>query len=113
MSRIASGLRAWVVQRATAVYLGIFGTYLLLHFVFDRPTSHAELQGWVAHPVVALGLLLFIPALLLHAWVGIRDVLMDYAKPVAIRVAALWLVAIIFIASGLWAAQAILLARMG
>ncbi len=43
MSRRASGLKAWVVQRATAIYLALFGVYLTLHFALDAPADHAAL----------------------------------------------------------------------
>ncbi len=111
MSRRASGLKAWFLQRASAVYLGLFGTYLALYFALAPPASHAELVGWATSPWVALGLLLLIPLLLAHAWVGIRDVFMDYLKPIALRATAMTLVGLIFLASGLWAAQAIIAAR--
>jgi len=112
MSRRASGLKAWVVQRVTAVYLALFGTYLALAFVFAPPADHAALVNWVTGPWVMLGLLVFIPVLLAHAWVGIRDVFMDYVKPIGGRVLALSLIAFLFLASGLWAAQALIVARI-
>ena len=34
---------------------------------------------------MALALLAFFAALLLHMWVGLRDVLLDYAKPAGLR----------------------------
>jgi succinate dehydrogenase / fumarate reductase membrane anchor subunit len=111
VSRRASGLKAWFLQRATAVYLGLFGIYLALYFMLAAPASHAELVAWAASPWVALGLLLFIPILLAHAWVGIRDVLMDYMKPIVLRATAMTLVGFVFLASGLWAAQAVIAAR--
>jgi succinate dehydrogenase / fumarate reductase, membrane anchor subunit len=112
MSRQASGLMAWVVQRATSVYLGIFLTYLLIYFAFNAPADHAELVAWVNHPIVALGLVLFVPVLLAHAWVGIRDVLIDYVNRLGLRIALLSLFAFIFIASGLWAFKAIITAGL-
>jgi succinate dehydrogenase / fumarate reductase membrane anchor subunit len=48
-----------------------------------------------------------IPLLMAHAWVGIRDVLMDYVKPLGARVGAMAAFALVFLASGLWALQAI------
>lgn len=112
MSRQASGLMAWIIQRATSIYLALFLTYLLIHFVLDAPADHAELVAWVAHPVVALGLLLFVPLLLAHAWVGIRDVLIDYVHALWPRIGLYSLVAFVFVASGLWAFKAIITAGL-
>lgn len=112
MSRQASGLMAWVVQRATAVYLGLFLGYLLIHFTLQPPVDHAALKAWVTQPLVSAGLLLFIPVLLAHAWVGIRDVLIDYVHPLGTRVLLLSLFAFCFLASGLWALKAIIAAGL-
>ena len=59
------------------------------------------------------GVLLATVALLLHAWVGIRDVLIDYVPPLAARLTLLTLFGLGFVASGIWALQVILLARAG
>lgn len=112
MSRRASGLKAWLVQRVSAIYLALFGLYLVLHFVVAPPPDHAALAGWIAAPWVALGLLLFIPLLLAHAWVGMRDVLIDYVKPTGLRIALLSALALMLLASGLWALQALILIQV-
>ncbi|MBV5308321.1 succinate dehydrogenase, hydrophobic membrane anchor protein [Chromatium okenii] len=110
MSRHASGLMAWLIQRASAVYLALFMGYLLIHFIFDAPATHAALVAWIKQPLIASGLLLWIPLLLAHAWVGIRDVLLDYVHPLGLRLSLLMLFGFIFIASGLWLFKAIITA---
>ena len=112
MSRRASGFRAWVVQRLSGIFLALFGTYVVLHFAFDAPADHAAFKAWVASPWVSLGLLMSILPLMAHAWVGTRDVFIDYLRPTLLRVTALSLMAFVFLASGLWAAQAIIIARI-
>jgi succinate dehydrogenase / fumarate reductase membrane anchor subunit len=113
MSRRASGLKAWLVQRISAVYLGLFGLYLALYFAIAPPQDHGQLAAWASSPWVAVGLLVFIPLLLAHAWIGIRDVLIDYIKPIGVRVGLLALFALVFLASGLWALQALILVQIG
>lgn len=110
MSRQASGVMAWLAQRVTAVYLAIFLTYLFGHFLLDAPASDEALRAWVAQPLVTASLLLLFPIILTHAWVGIRDVFLDYVKIVALRVILLSLVAFMFLASGLWGFKAIVIA---
>jgi succinate dehydrogenase / fumarate reductase membrane anchor subunit len=104
---------AWIIQRATAIYLGLFLGYLLIHFTLAPPADHAALRAWVTQPLVSAGLLLFLPVLLAHAWVGIRDVLIDYVHTLGARVALLTLFAFAFLASGLWALKAIIAAGLG
>jgi succinate dehydrogenase / fumarate reductase membrane anchor subunit len=112
MSRQASGLKAWVVQRASAVYLALFSVYLLLYFALDPPADHAALADWAASPWVSAAFLLFIPLLLAHAWIGIRDVLLDYVHPIGARVILLGLFALMLLGSGLWAMKALIAAGM-
>lgn len=112
MSRRASGLRAWFVQRASAIYLLLFIVYLLQHIIISPPQDFAAWQGWVAQPPVGLGLLLFFASLLLHAWVGFRDVLIDYVHPTAIRVSVLTVVGFVLIGCAFWVLRIIFMATI-
>ncbi|MCP3671947.1 MAG: succinate dehydrogenase, hydrophobic membrane anchor protein [Gammaproteobacteria bacterium] len=105
MSRRASGFRAWVFQRITAVYLGLYFLFLAWYVLFSAPTSYVEWREWVANPVINLSLLFFAFSLLLHAWVGTRDIIIDYIKPLMIRVTMLVFLAIGLMGSGLWTAK--------
>jgi succinate dehydrogenase / fumarate reductase membrane anchor subunit len=49
--------------------------------------------------------LIFFAALLLHAWVGLRDVVLDYVRPAAARVAVFALLSLVLTAQGLWVAR--------
>ena len=110
MSRQASGLRAWVFQRITAIFLLLYFPYLIFSFALSAPASHAELVAWLHHPLVGIGFLLFVGALLLHAWVGVRDAIIDYVHPLGIRVTALTLLALALMGCGLWALKVVVLA---
>jgi len=112
MSRTASGLRAWVLQRITAIYLGLFTLYLLVLLLAG---GHGDWRQWrdlFAQPLMSVATLLYVLAMLLHAWIGVRDVLIDYVRPLALRISLLALVGLGLVACGLWAAQALLLARL-
>ena len=112
MSRQASGFKAWVVQRVTAVYIALFVLYAVVHFTVDAPADVVAWRAWMASPVVSMALLLFFAALLMHAWIGIRDVLIDYIHPLSLRVVVLSAFAIALIGTGLWVAQVIFLVRV-
>ncbi|MBT3091418.1 MAG: succinate dehydrogenase, hydrophobic membrane anchor protein [Candidatus Thiodiazotropha endolucinida] len=107
MSRHATGLRAWFLQRATAIYLLLFIIYVLQHMIANPPQDYHAWQGWIAQPLVGLGILLFFTSLLLHAWVGFRDVLIDYIHPTAIRVTVLTLVGFVLVGCAIWVLQII------
>ena len=103
-----SGLPAWLVQRASAVYMLFFIAYLLAHFGFDPPRSFDSWRGWVASPGVSLAMGAFFCALLAHAWVGVRDVILDYVRPAAARPAALAALAACLVAVAAWVARILL-----
>lgn len=112
MSRKASGLKAWALQRLTAIYVGLFSLYLLAVLLFAAPEGYAAWQAWFANPAMAIATLLFVVTVLVHAWVGVRDVLIDYVKPIAVRVSLLAVIALVLLGSGLWAAQSLILVRL-
>lgn len=112
MSRKASGLKAWAVQRLTAIYIGLFALYFVAALLFDAPTGFVEWRAWLGGPVVSVAMLLFIVTILMHAWIGVRDVLIDYVHPIAIRAALLGVIGLSLVAIGLWAAQALILVRL-
>ena len=110
MSRRAHGLRAWLLQRFSAVYLLLFIVYLFIHFNRAPLADFVQWQGWLADPLVNLATGLFILSLLVHAWVGIRDVIMDYVTHTGLRVALLATVALTMTGCGLWSLRVLFLA---
>ena len=109
MSRPTHGLRDWLLQRFTAVYLGGFLVYLVAHLYYQRQHSYQQWHDWITHPVMAVATTTFILALLVHGWVGMRDVVLDYVQTLRLRLLVLALIALVFIACGLWALQILLL----
>ena len=85
MNRASYGVRSWLLQRLTAAYLLGSLAYFLLHLLNARPLAYAAWRAWVAGPAMSVAVLLFFAALLYHAWVGLRDVVIDYVKPLPAR----------------------------
>lgn len=80
-----TGLRAWWVQRASAVGMLLFVLFLLNSSAVHPMHTHSQWRDWVARPAITLAFGLFFTALLAHMWVGLRDVLLDYARPAGRR----------------------------
>jgi succinate dehydrogenase / fumarate reductase, membrane anchor subunit len=80
-----TGVKAWWIQRASAVYMLAFVIFLLATFALDPLHDYAQWRGWVGRPSIKVALATFFAALLPHMWVGLRDVLLDYAKPPALQ----------------------------
>jgi succinate dehydrogenase / fumarate reductase membrane anchor subunit len=96
------GLRSWVVQRISAIYMSIFFIYLFLHIYFNSPHSYQEWRDWVSQVPVNSMLVLFVIALLLHVWVGMRDVVMDYIHHLGLRLLILTLLIGGLFVLGIW-----------
>ena len=110
MKKALSGLRPWLVQRFTAVYMLAFIVFALGYFTVDAPHSYVAWYAWITGPWVLMTTALFFVALLLHAWVGLRDVVLDYVKPLGLRVSVLAALALALIGLALWMLQILLLA---
>ena len=56
-----------------------------LHFVIDPPRSYLAWRGWIMSAGVSIATAVFFAALLVHAWIGLRDVILDYVHPAPLR----------------------------
>ncbi len=111
-SRRVSGMQAWALQRITAVYLAIYIVYMIGFFIFTPPVSYEAWQLWVARPHVSMAMLLFFGSVFLHAWVGVRNVLIDYVHLFSLRFTLLTLVGMALLACGVWSLEVVMSARI-
>ena len=79
------GLGSWLVQRMTAVVMILYTIVLLGVFLVEPPSNYAAWKALFAHGWMRAMTLLFLGSLLFHAWIGMRDVYMDYVKPIGLR----------------------------
>ena len=95
--RLFDGQRAWVVQRVSALLLLVLIVFGVLALPFASPLDFA---GWRAFAGGVLGgplIALLFGALCAHAWVGMRDIVLDYIQPRGLRLAVLSLIAIVLV----------------
>ncbi|MCZ2440129.1 MAG: succinate dehydrogenase, hydrophobic membrane anchor protein [Burkholderiales bacterium] len=79
------GLRDWMSQRATAVLMAIFTIVLLVQVLMPGPMGYDKWAGIFAPQWMKFLTFVVIISLAWHAWVGVRDIWMDYIKPVWLR----------------------------
>jgi succinate dehydrogenase / fumarate reductase membrane anchor subunit len=108
MSRQTHALGAWLIQRFSAVYLAGFLAYLVIHFLTRQTHGYDAWRVWLAQPAVALASAGFMLALVLHGWVGVRDIILDYIQSLGLRLLLLALSGTLLAASGLWAVRLLL-----
>ena len=85
MSFQAQGMRAWLLQRLTAVYIAVYSLFLIVWIVSNSPVNYSGWYGLFSQPIMLIATILFYLSLFIHAWVGVRDILVDYAKPSSVR----------------------------
>ncbi|VAW67985.1 hypothetical protein MNBD_GAMMA09-2358 [hydrothermal vent metagenome] len=101
------GLRPWMIQRISAVYIAICIIYLIILLIADSPLNVNDWANWVATPYNNIGIGLLLIAVLWHAWIGVRDIVLDYVPNVAARLLVLTLVGGTIMGSGLWGIKAL------
>src|SRR5882724_63446 len=72
------GLGEWRLQRLTALALIPLGLYFAASILWLAKSDHGTAAAWLASPPVALLVILFVIAGLVHALVGLQSVLLDY-----------------------------------
>jgi succinate dehydrogenase / fumarate reductase membrane anchor subunit len=79
------GLRDWLAQRITAGIMAVYSLIVLAVLFTNFPLGYGAWKALFQHGWMRVATLLFAVSLAWHAWVGMRDVLMDYVKPTALR----------------------------
>ncbi len=79
------GMRDWLSQRVTASLMAIFTVVLLAQLLMPGALGYDRWAGIFSAQWMKLLTLVTFIALAWHAWVGVRDILMDYVKPVGAR----------------------------
>jgi succinate dehydrogenase / fumarate reductase membrane anchor subunit len=99
------GLRDWLAQRITAVVMVI---YSVIFVVALLNLSHFDYGNWKlmwSASWMRFATLLFLLSMFVHAWVGMRNIFMDYIKNISVRVTLYALVILALVAYGAWAVQ--------
>jgi succinate dehydrogenase / fumarate reductase, membrane anchor subunit len=99
------GWRDWLLQRVTAVVMLVY-TLFFLAVIIALP--RLDFERWRVLwqlPVMRYATIFFVISVLLHAWVGVRNIFMDYVKDTGLRLALYVLVILTLVAYGVWAWQ--------
>lgn len=99
------GLRDWLAQRVTAVLMAIFTLVLIVQVLLPGPMGYDKWAGIFSAQWMRVLTFVTILSLLYHVWVGIRDVLMDYVKPVGVKLVLLVATLVWLVGCAGWAIQ--------
>jgi succinate dehydrogenase membrane anchor subunit len=103
-SSARTGLTEWLWQRVSALYIGAFGIYVVVALACRPGLDFTGWKLWFASGAVRVAWAVFFLSLLVHAWIGMRSVFLDYAKPFSVRFIVSVLTALGLAALGVWAA---------
>ncbi|MBB5213594.1 succinate dehydrogenase, hydrophobic membrane anchor protein [Parapusillimonas granuli] len=103
----------FIVQRVTAIIMAVYTIVLLVGILFTSEINFDSWRRlftftWVGLPVGQMLATLAFFSLVWHAWIGVRDIWMDYIHSVGLRLflqvlTILWLVAtVVYFAKILW-----------
>jgi succinate dehydrogenase / fumarate reductase membrane anchor subunit len=80
------GLRDWLAQRITGGLMALFTIIVLAQVLLGSgPIGYDKWAGIFSAQWMKALTFSVIVALLYHVWIGVRDVFMDYVKPVGLR----------------------------
>lgn len=98
------GLKDWLAQRVTAAVMAAY--VLLMAAMGSRAgTGYENWRALMTNGFVRFATFVFIVSLCYHAWVGVRDIWMDYVQPTGVRLFLHVLTALALIGCAGWAAQ--------
>ena len=80
-----NGLRDWLVQRVSAVILGVYALFILIYLVMHPGIDFASWGNLFSNTGMRVFSFLALLSLVLHAWVGVWTIFTDYIKPYVLR----------------------------
>ncbi|MEO6423071.1 MAG: succinate dehydrogenase, hydrophobic membrane anchor protein [Candidatus Nitrotoga sp.] len=107
------GLREWLAQRVTAVLMAAYtlfiAGYVVLHSRFENNVwislDYNTWAGLFSSLIMRSFSLLFLLAVFYHAWIGVRNIVMDYVKSARTRLVIYVLVITALLLYSVWAVQ--------
>lgn len=97
------GIRDWLAQRATAVIMALYTVIFLGAIVCVRPDSFEAWHRLFSGGFMQFTTFLFFISMFWHAGIGVRDIWMDYVKPVGVRLVLHVVTATILVGYAGWA----------
>ncbi|MBK1614618.1 succinate dehydrogenase, hydrophobic membrane anchor protein [Rubrivivax gelatinosus] len=99
------GARDWLVQRVSAALIALFTLVLLVQLLAPGPLGYDRWAGIFSAQWMKVLTFVVIVSLAWHAWIGIRDIWMDYVKPAAVRLTLQVLSIVWLVGCAGWAVQ--------
>lgn len=99
------GLRDWLIQRVTAVVMVVYCVGMAIYLLWQPYLDYDVWTGLFSSLVVRTVTLLFLLSVFYHAWIGVRDIVMDYVKSAGVRLVIHVLVILALLLYVIWSVQ--------
>jgi succinate dehydrogenase / fumarate reductase membrane anchor subunit len=99
------GLRDWLIQRVTAVVMVVYCVIMAGYLLLQPNLDYDVWTALFSSQAVRTFTMLFMLSLFYHAWIGIRDIVMDYVKLAAVRLVIHVLVILALLLYVIWSVQ--------
>ena len=99
------GLRDWLIQRVTAVVMALYALCMTAYVIRAPRLDYDAWTALFSSNLVRSFTLLFLLALFYHAWIGVRDIVMDYVKPAGVRLLIHMVVILALLLYVIWSVQ--------
>ena len=102
------GTHHWWVQRLSAVALVPLTVWFVISMISLAGADHAAVSAWLAQPLSAVFMLLFVVATFYHLQLGVQVVIEDYLHGEAMKIICLVVLKLLSIALGVAGVFAVL-----
>ena len=99
------GLRDWLVQRITAVVMGVYSLLMLAVLAGLPRLDYWHWKVLWDLPIMRYATVLFLLSLYLHAWIGLRNIFMDYVGSSVLRLTLYVMVIAALVSCAVWSVQ--------
>ncbi|MBY0575618.1 MAG: succinate dehydrogenase, hydrophobic membrane anchor protein [Gallionellaceae bacterium] len=99
------GLRDWLIQRITAAVMAVYSVMLASYLLLQPHLNYDVWTGLFSSQLMRTFTLLFLSGLFYHAWIGVRDIVMDYVKSPNVRLSIHVLVILALLLYAIWSVQ--------
>lgn len=96
------GMRLWLTQRFSAIVMMIFIATVLTRLVINQPTDFQQWRQFLSPWWFKIMALSTFVCLIVHAWLGVRDVMRDYIWNMKVRALMQLLMEILLVIYLIW-----------
>ncbi len=80
-----SGLFEWLVQRSTAVIVGVYAIFLMVYLLDHVAANYSSWHALYANSWMRIFTVIVVLSVIWHAWIGLWTVFTDYVKSKMLR----------------------------